>query len=107
MAHEFKEPWTAVGEYALNLSNELEREITVGHPLWRKRSRAIAQRTDSDDVLFIIEQDGEAPVYAVVHLTWSGEPESDARWPDTEIYHSLEEWVINRMVPDHDEFMAP
>jgi hypothetical protein len=107
MDPEFKEPWTGVGEYARNLSNELEREVTEGHLLWKKRSRAIAQRTDCDDVLFVIEQDGDVPVYAVVHLTWSGGPGSDAHWPDTEIYCSLEEWSRNRMAPDHDEFMTP
>jgi hypothetical protein len=101
---EFKEPWIAVGEFASNLARELEHEVTENHPLWNKKARALAQRTDSDDVLFALEHEESTPRYAVVHLTWSGEPELDPRWPDTQCYNSLEEWVRDRMMPDHAEF---
>jgi hypothetical protein len=106
MNFEFKQPWTSVGKYASNLSDELEREVAEGHLLWRKRTRALAQRTDSDDVLFVIEQEGNSLLYAVVHLTWSGEPERDTRWPYTETYSSIEEWTRARMIPDYEEFMT-
>ena len=55
---------------------------------------------------FVVELQDGAKEYAVVHLTWSGEPELDSRWPDTECYHSIEDWSRDRMMPDHDEFMA-
>ena len=74
MRIEFKEPWIAVGDFASNLAREIEREVTEKHPLWRKSVRAVAQRTDSDDVLFVVEHENGAREYAVVHLTWSGEP---------------------------------
>lgn len=104
MTMEFKEPWIAVGDFAANLVHELQCEVTENHPLWNKRVRAIAQRTDSDDVLFAVEHEDGMPQYAVVHLTWSGEPARDPRWPSTECYSSLEEWMRDRMMPDHAQF---
>lgn len=101
---EFKEPWIAVGEFASNLAHEFEREVTEHHPLWAKRVRAIAQCLDSDNVLFAVEHEDGMPQYAVVHLTWSGEPELDPRWPDTECFNSLEDWLRDRMMPDHAKF---
>jgi hypothetical protein len=101
---EFKEPWIAVGEYASNLVHELEREVSQNHPLWNKRVQAIAQRMDSDDVLFVIEHEDGTPQYAVAHLTWSGERESNPSTPDTERYNTLEEWIRDRMTPDHIVF---
>jgi hypothetical protein len=98
---DFIEPWTAVGQYADNLVKELRKEVTERHPLWDVKVRAIAQRTDSDDVLFEIEGGGQR--LAVVHLTWTGEPETDGKWPDTQMFTSLEEWKES-MMRDHKEF---
>jgi hypothetical protein len=103
---ELKEPWIAIGEFAVNLVNELEREVTSRHPLWRKSVQPIAQRTDSDDVLYAIEGGDEPSRFAVVHLTWSGEPETNSTWPHTEFYASIEEWSRRRMIPDHQKFIA-
>jgi hypothetical protein len=101
---EYLEPWVATGEYADNLVKELEREVTEGHALWKVKTRAIAQRSDSDDVLFEIEcQHGK---YAVVHLTWSGEPEPDARWPDTRIFATIDSWAEECMKADHAKFIG-
>ena len=58
-------PWKATGKFLANLGQELRCEIPEGHILWQAKAIAIAQRTDSDDVLFEIP-DGEK--YAVVHL---------------------------------------
>lgn len=104
MLIDFREPWVAVGQYAENLVKELERELTDQHVLWGKSVRPVAQRTDSDDVLF--ELDGEPSTYAVVHLTWSGEPEDNYRWPDTKLFSSLDEWIRDGMLPDHHEFVG-
>ena len=80
-AIEFVLPWVAVGKYAENLTNELQREVTERHVLWRRAVRPLAQRVDCDDVLFEVE--GAANTYAVVHLTWTGEREDDPQCPDT------------------------
>jgi len=98
------EPWIATGHYADNLVKELEREVTQGHVLWNVKSRAIAQRSDSDDVLFEIES--EQGKYAVVHLTWSGEPEQDSRWPETRIFATIEVWTEECMKTDHAGFIG-
>lgn len=100
---ELKLPWIAIGEFASHLAIELVRELSKMHPLYNKNVLAIAQRIDSDDVLFAFEDQTK---YAVVHLTWSGNPEPDPRWPDTTFYDSLEEWARYRMMPDHAEFTS-
>jgi len=99
----FVEPWRPVGEYSENLVKELQREITEKHCLWGRKVRPIAQRVDSDDVLFEIEE--RVPRYAIVHLTWSGEPEEDHRLPETTEFSSLADWIRDGMMADHQEFL--
>jgi hypothetical protein len=101
---EFIQPWVAVGKYAENLTKELQREVTEHHVLWRRRVRPLAQRVDCDDVLF--EVDGAVNKYAVVHLTWTGEPENDPQCPDTILFGSIDEWVRDGMMADHREFIG-
>ena len=103
-AIEYLEPWIAIGQYADKLVKELEREVTQGHVLWKVKTRAIAQRSDSDDVLFEIES--EQGKCAVVHLTWSGKPEQDSRWPDMRIYATIDLWADECMKTDHAEFIG-
>ncbi len=59
----FLEPWAAVTSHAANLEAEVRREVSEGHPLHGSSPSAVAQRTDSDDVLFRLE--GMEPRYAV------------------------------------------
>lgn len=94
----FVAPWTHVGEHADNLENELRKEITYGHPLFSLRTRPIARRTDSDEVLF--EVDSPDFRYAVVQLSWTGSPERDCRWPHTKMFETFDIWVESRMTPD-------
>ncbi len=103
---EFKEPWIAVGEFALSVTEELQREFTEGHPLSNLKVCALARRVDSDDVLFAVERDGQPTQFAVVHLTWRGRPEPDPRWPETELFGSLEQWARERMMADHEAFIG-
>ena len=100
---EYLEPWIVPGQYADNLVKELEREVTEGHALWKVGTRAIARRSDSDDVLFEIKSDQGK--YAVVDLTWSGEPEPDTRWPNTRVFATIESWTDECMKTDHAEFI--
>ena len=104
MSIDFMEPWVRVGQFDDNLVKELRREVVNGHPLWNKDVRAIAQRTDSDDVLFEVE--GVVPTFAVVHLTWSGEPENNPMYPDAKLFSSLDQWIRDGMIPDHKEFVG-
>jgi hypothetical protein len=91
------EPWTAVNN-ARGLETELERELVAGHRLYgRTGLRAVARRSDCDDVLFVNDT-----IAAVVHLTWANE--ADATYPSAEIFSSIDEWVARRMDPDHDDF---
>ena len=78
---QFLPPWARVVKRGENLENELKKELTDTHPLFSLGVRAVAQRTDRDDVLFEVN----APdfKFAVVHLTWTGEPEKDPQWPET------------------------
>jgi hypothetical protein len=82
-----------------NLARELRTEVVPGHPLFGKSVEALALATDRDDVLFAIHEDGGVR-YAVVHLTWRGKAEIDAKWPRTKLFDSLESW-IEWMRDDH------
>jgi hypothetical protein len=81
---------------------ELVREVGPKHPLRGKTAKAIARRQDCDDVLFQLADRG----YAVVHLTFQGNEEIDPRWPETELFDSLEEWKERRMMPDHVDWIS-
>jgi hypothetical protein len=102
MDSNYLEPWIAVTNHAANLEAELRREVSEGHPLHARSPIAIAQRTDTDDVLFRMNETG--PRYAVVHLTWRGEPEPESRWPETRFFETMDQWKNFCMVPDHEEF---
>jgi hypothetical protein len=96
------EPWSRIGKDERGLVAELKRELGPWHPLFGLHAIPVARRYDDDVVLFAL------PTYqqplAVVHLTWSGRREADARWPATEFFASLEEWVERGMKPDHQEY---
>ena len=100
---DIKEPWMPIEEaFAAQAYKELVREVGPKHSLRGKKAEAVARRQDCDDVLFILEGGG----CAVVHLTFQGNEESDPRWPSTEIFSSIEEWRIKRMLPDHEDFVS-
>jgi hypothetical protein len=39
----------------------------------------------------------------VVHLSWTGRPERNAEWPHTTFYDSLEDFIEQRMIPEHND----
>ena len=95
-------PWYSLDDPSQEregMERELARELTQGHELFGLPVRALARRQDCDDVLFALE--GSERV-AVVHLTWS--PNEKAPWPSTELFASLDEFVVVRMQLDHDRF---
>lgn len=81
-------PWYAVDDAARRAAfeRELRKEICNRHVLAHEAVTMIAQRGDTDDVLFQLS-DGRV---AEVHLTWSPSRETDPRWPATAIFASLE-----------------
>lgn len=83
-------PWMDFGDPRFDdnrqgWEEELHLEVGPGHPLEGVASRAIARRTDCDDLVLELET-GE---YAVVHLSWVGHVEQPP-WPATELYPSIE-----------------
>jgi hypothetical protein len=64
-----------------------------------RKLHALAQRTDSDDVLFLIE--GSHGHVAVVHLDWTGCSSATADFPETRIFASYDEWKVCQMIPEH------
>jgi len=91
----FLEPWGPVTN-PRGLEEELAREVGEGHRLSGRKLRAVARRSDCDDVLFVGDN-----LAAVVHLTWTNETSPDR--PAAEIFPSMREWAARRMEPDHEE----
>ncbi len=89
-------PWTHVTN-AAGLEAELAREVGPEHRLHGRSLRAVARRSDGEEVLFV----GET-LAAVVTLTWAKDPKPPA--PAAEIYPSLDEWALRRMQRDHHDF---
>ena len=100
---EWLEPWRPEGETSRareSLKRQLAKEVCPGHPMYGLPVELIA-RGDGDDCLFAILD--ETNRVAVVHLVWQG-PQKPP-WPHTEIYNNLEEWRLERMLPEHKEWV--
>ncbi|MCL2310164.1 MAG: hypothetical protein FWC42_07825 [Proteobacteria bacterium] len=75
---------------AAHLHAELLLELTAGHLLFGCVVKPFAYRHGSDDVLF---QHQSSPRFTVVHLTWIGKPEIDAKHPTVEYDGTFEGFV--------------
>jgi hypothetical protein len=64
---------------AQSLHDELQRELPPGHLLFSRKVETVAYRGDCDDVLFRHVE--EADQFTVIHLTWIGKREVDAKHP--------------------------
>jgi len=64
--------------------DEYAAEIAKGHPLYGVPVRAIAKKSDCDDVLFDVLR--HLCSYVVVHLTWSGQEEQPPNEPQFDLY---------------------
>ncbi|QEH35600.1 hypothetical protein OJF2_41530 [Aquisphaera giovannonii] len=85
------ETWQPIAEgAAANLTAELARELSPGHPLSAIPVAAVALGPDPDDVLFRL-LDGSGRL-AVVHLTWRQGIES-LPWPFTTLYDDEAAWL--------------
>src|SRR6185503_16100622 len=101
---EFLRPWAPVGENATRLQRELHDELGPHHILKGRDMRAVAERQDCDDVLFVSAD--EPPTIAVVHLTYANRPEQDPLFPGTTFFNSIDDWIERGMQADHDDFVA-
>lgn len=98
-------PWHSVADDSAQVSGmeqELQRELSLGHPLFGIPVRTVARRQDCDDVLFALE-DGTGRV-AVVHLTWTKTSPERLPWPVTRLFASLSDWKTECMQVDAAEF---
>ncbi|MCH7353665.1 MULTISPECIES: hypothetical protein [Acinetobacter] len=86
---ELPENWVLIqAEKESIFSNELKRELILGHVLFAKKAVAIARKDGEDDVLFFLENQEDQ--YAEVHLTWNNE--TNPRWPHTSLFKSFNDW---------------
>ena len=100
---QFQLPWVRVtAEEKPRLEAELIAERCLLHNLAAVDCCAVARRVDSDDVLFALNPN--LCECAVIHLTWSGRVEMDPRYPAYELHATFDDWVQERMVPDHNEY---
>ena len=97
------EPWVDLAsrgpDRAGAFERELDRELAPGHVLYGVPVAAIGKRDGTDEVLFRL-LDGSGRV-AVVHLTWTQSPPDRPPWPVAEVYSGFDEFVEQRMKPDH------
>ena len=85
-----------------DLTEQLFKETPDSHILFSKTSNTIARRRDNDDVLFQIENDRYE--YAVVHLPWSSEKQTDGKYPKTKLYRDWNDLYTNRILVDKINF---
>ena len=98
---QFRVPWHPT---ELPLHEELSLELAERHPLYSVRARAIARRQDNDDVLFELSGENAPAAFAVVHLTWSGKPDSHSGFPGVELFATFSDWMERCMAPDADDW---
>jgi hypothetical protein len=70
---------TGEGQPSGSLADELRREVSPAHPLYRVRCSAVARnRQDPNEFLFLT--DNPRMPLAFVHLTWAKEERPDFPW---------------------------
>lgn len=96
------EPWEPVTGAAVGLVQEFKKELVSGHVLHGIPVAAVGRRIDCDDVLFVTSDPTKR--LAVVHLTWSGHAQSNAKWPATVVCKDWQDWIARCLVPDHKAY---
>lgn len=98
---QFRVPWHRTDQ---SLHDELRRELSPQHQLYGVTARAVARRQDNDDVLFELFGNGAPADFAVVHLTWSAQPDQFPSFPSTELYPTFAQWVADCMTLEADDW---
>ena len=88
-------------DFKKNFTDELEKELYIGHPLYGLEVEIIA-RGSNDDCLFKITHSNQV---CVVHLTWKQATEISP-YPLTHIYESLDYWYETDYIPDFFEILG-
>ena len=102
---EFKAPWVAVTpEERERLETELSLEVCLLHHLASLDLEVVARRIDTHDILVAINP--HLCECAQVQLTWSGKTEMNPEVPKMELEATFQDWVQNRMLPDHRAYRA-
>jgi hypothetical protein len=102
---EFKPPWVGVtSEERERLEAELAQGVCLLHPLASLDREVVAHRTDTDDILVAINPN--LCECAQVRLTWSGKTEMNPEVPNMELQATFQDWVQERMLPDHKAYTA-
>ena len=87
------------------LESELMTTLHTEHILYKRPVTAIARRTDSDHVLFLVrgrvDRIGMVTEIAEVHLSYSTERTAD--FPASVLFTSLEEWK-NTVINEYSSF---
>ncbi len=71
-----------------SLEDELRRELPPGHLLFGRAVDIVAHRHGTDDIL--VRHRDRPQRFTVVHLSWIGKQEIDARHPTVEFDGTLE-----------------
>ncbi len=100
---DFRPPWIGVTKKERQqLEAELAQEVCLLHPLAALDREVVARRIDTDDILIAINP--HLCECAQVHLTWSGKTEMNPEVPSMELQATFQDWVQERMLPDHKAF---
>jgi hypothetical protein len=86
-----------------NSHEELARECSADHCLYRVTARAVAQRQDCDDVLFELFGPHAPGEFAVVHLAFAGR-ERTGQFPTTVLFPNFQDWAARCMYPEADDW---
>lgn len=91
------EPWYWTEQ---DLTGQLEREISKNHILYGRTTKTLAKRQDNDEVLFHVDNEK----FAVVHLTWSSQQQTDNHWPKTQLFDTWDDLYHKRIFKDTGAF---
>lgn len=97
--------WSCAKEstaFKKTFTDELEKELYIGHPLYGLEVEIIARRGANDDCLFKITHSNQV---CVVHLTWKQATEIPP-YPLTHIYESLDHWYETEYIPEFFEILG-
>jgi hypothetical protein len=96
----FLKPWKPLShDGAKYFEAELARELAPHHPLHGHQCNAIAITVKCDDVLYRVD-DG---TFAQVQLTYTRNPPERPGWPGHDVFDTLADWMLDKMLRDHVE----
>jgi hypothetical protein len=98
----FLKPWAAFSAestFSKFFEDEVARELPANDSLRGRSLRCIAKNSTCDDVLFQVD-DG---TFVEVHLTFTQTPPERPGWPRRKIFGTIFDWMIESMIPEHED----